>query len=184
MMTSKSAVSPRRTRATTSSSESPLTAPVRSLLAHPSRPYSIESAARERFREPNAPSEASVRQEVTIMTIEKSVDSARLALKYGLGLAAFLAGLDKFFNLRRTGGLREPVARASCRSPHHLHVRGGIIEMAVGLAILTRWTALASYVAMGWLVLIRANLVTTGMYFDVAVRRPGDGESPPTRWRA
>jgi hypothetical protein len=42
--------------------------------------------------------------------------------------------------------------------------------MAVGLAILTRWTALASWVAMVWLGLIAANLVTTGTYFDVAVR--------------
>jgi len=46
----------------------------------------------------------------------------------------------------------------------------GVIEMAVGLAILTRWTAVASYVAMVWLVLIAVNLVTTGTYFDVAVR--------------
>ena len=46
----------------------------------------------------------------------------------------------------------------------------GVIEMVVGLAILTRWTRLGAYVAMGWLVAIAVNLVTTGMFFDLAVR--------------
>ena len=46
----------------------------------------------------------------------------------------------------------------------------GIIEIVVGLAILTRWTLPASYVAMVWLVAIAANLLTTGRYFDIAVR--------------
>lgn len=42
--------------------------------------------------------------------------------------------------------------------------------MIVGLAILTRWTRLGSYVAAVWLVAIAINLVTTGMFFDLAVR--------------
>jgi hypothetical protein len=46
----------------------------------------------------------------------------------------------------------------------------GIIEMVVGIAILTRWTRLGSYVAAVWLVAIAINLVTTGMFFDLAVR--------------
>ncbi len=46
----------------------------------------------------------------------------------------------------------------------------GVVEMVVGLAILTRWTRLGAYVAMVWLVAIAANLVTTGLFFDVAVR--------------
>ncbi|HTY63309.1 MAG TPA: hypothetical protein VMG30_13760 [Acidobacteriota bacterium] len=46
----------------------------------------------------------------------------------------------------------------------------GVIEMIVGLAILTRWTRLGSYVAMVWLTAIALNLVTTGRFFDVAVR--------------
>src|SRR3989442_7625405 len=105
-------------------------------------------------------------------SIETRLDSARLALKYGLGLAAFLAGLDKFFNLLANWeGYVSPLAKAVLPvGPTTLMYVVGIIEMALGLAILTRWTALASYVAMVWLVLIAANLVTTGMYFDVAVR--------------
>ena len=46
----------------------------------------------------------------------------------------------------------------------------GIVEMIVGLAILTRWTRIGAYVAMVWLLAIAANLVTTGMFFDLAVR--------------
>ena len=46
----------------------------------------------------------------------------------------------------------------------------GVIEMIVGLAILTRWTRIGAYVAMAWLVAIAVNLVTTGMFFDLAVR--------------
>jgi hypothetical protein len=106
------------------------------------------------------------------MTFERGLDSARLALKFGLGLAAFLAGLDKFFNV-----LADWPAYLSPLLVSHLPVSAstfmevvGVIEMAVGLAILTRWTELGAYVAMVWLVLIAVNLVTTGHFFDVAVR--------------
>jgi hypothetical protein len=106
------------------------------------------------------------------MTFERGLDSARLALKFGLGLAAFLAGLDKFFNV-----LADWPGYLSRLLASHLPVSAstfmevvGVIEMAVGLAILTRWTELGAYVAMVWLVLIAVNLVTTGHFFDVAVR--------------
>jgi hypothetical protein len=46
----------------------------------------------------------------------------------------------------------------------------GVVEMIVGLAILTRWTRVGAYVASAWLVLIAINLVSTGMFFDIAVR--------------
>jgi hypothetical protein len=52
--------------------------------------------------------------------------------------------------------------------PTLMHIVGGI-EMLVGLAILTKWTRLGSYVASVWLLLIAINLVS-GMFFDVAVR--------------
>jgi hypothetical protein len=46
----------------------------------------------------------------------------------------------------------------------------GLVEMVVGLAILTRWTRLGAYVAGIWLVGIALNLLTMGAYLDVAVR--------------
>jgi hypothetical protein len=45
----------------------------------------------------------------------------------------------------------------------------GVIEMTVGLAILTKLTRLGAYVAMAWLVLIACNLLLVEM-LDVAVR--------------
>lgn len=42
--------------------------------------------------------------------------------------------------------------------------------MAVGVAILTRWTRLGAYVAMAWLAAIALNLVAMGSFFDVAAR--------------
>jgi hypothetical protein len=46
----------------------------------------------------------------------------------------------------------------------------GVIEMIVGLAILTKWTRVGAYVASAWLLAIAINLVSTGMFFDIAVR--------------
>jgi len=45
----------------------------------------------------------------------------------------------------------------------------GMVEVAVGVAILTRWTRVCAYLACAWLVGIAANLVLADMY-DVAVR--------------
>jgi hypothetical protein len=42
--------------------------------------------------------------------------------------------------------------------------------MIVGLAILTKWTRLGAYVASAWLLAIAINLVSTGMFLDIAVR--------------
>jgi hypothetical protein len=46
----------------------------------------------------------------------------------------------------------------------------GVIEMVVGTAILVGLTRLGGYVAAAWLTAIALNLVTTGHYFDIAVR--------------
>jgi len=94
------------------------------------------------------------------------------ALRVGLGGAAFLAGLDKFFNL-----LADWPAYLSPLAAHVLPMSAsafmhivGVIEMIVGLVILGGLTQLGGYVAAAWLVAIAVNLVTTGRYFDVAVR--------------
>jgi hypothetical protein len=45
-----------------------------------------------------------------------------------------------------------------------------VIEMAAGLLLLAGLTRLGGYIVSAWLVGIAANLLTTGHYFDVAVR--------------
>ena len=46
----------------------------------------------------------------------------------------------------------------------------GVVEMLVGGVILAGYTQLGGYVAATWLCGIAVNLLTTGHYFDVAVR--------------
>jgi uncharacterized membrane protein YphA (DoxX/SURF4 family) len=92
--------------------------------------------------------------------------------KIALGLMAFLAGLDKFFNLLTNWEQYvSPLAqRMLPLSPSTLMHVVGVIEIVVGLAILTKVTRLGAYVAAAWLVCIAVELVTTGRFFDVAVR--------------
>ncbi|HEY1940446.1 MAG TPA: hypothetical protein VGJ33_21140 [Candidatus Angelobacter sp.] len=92
--------------------------------------------------------------------------------KYALGLMAFLAGLDKFLNLLTNWEQYvSPLAqRMLPLSPTSLMHIVGVIEMVVGLAILTKATRIGAYVASAWLVCITLALLTTGHFFDIAVR--------------
>ena len=94
------------------------------------------------------------------------------ALRAGLGTAAFLAGLDKFFNLLADwpGYLSPFVAQMLPLTPPSFMHAIGVVEMLVGAVILAGYTRLGGYVAAIWLGGIAVNLLTTGHYFDVAVR--------------
>ena len=102
----------------------------------------------------------------------KKLDSSWWALRVGLGLAAVLAGLDKFFNLLTNWNMYlSPITeRFLPVSGHTFMLITGPIEILVGLSILTRWTRIGAYVLSVWLLAIALNLVTTGSYYDVAVR--------------
>jgi len=102
----------------------------------------------------------------------KKLDSSWWALRVGLGLAAVLAGLDKFFNLLTNWSMYlSPITeRFLPVSGHTLMLITGPVEILVGLSILTRWTRIGAYVLSVWLLAIAFNLVTTGSYYDVAVR--------------
>lgn len=94
------------------------------------------------------------------------------ALRMALGGAAFLAGLDKYFNLLADWpGYLSPLASSVLPfdASTFMHLVG-VVEIAVGLVILAGYTRLGGYVAAAWLLGIAVNLVTTGRYFDVAVR--------------
>lgn len=104
--------------------------------------------------------------------MNQRLNSSWWALRIGLGVAPFLAGLDKFFNLLTNWKVYlNPLAlRVIPVAPETFLHAIGVVEMIVGIAILTRWTRLGSYVASLWLVCIALNLVTMGAFFDVAVR--------------
>jgi uncharacterized membrane protein YphA (DoxX/SURF4 family) len=100
------------------------------------------------------------------------LDQGWWILRIGLGLGPFLAGLDKYFNLLANWpGYISPLALKILpfSGQTFMHIVG-VIEMLVGLAILTKWTRLGAYVASAWLIAIALNLVSTGMCFDIAVR--------------
>jgi len=105
-------------------------------------------------------------------TFPHGLDAPRVALRVGLGLAALLAGLDKYVGLLADwpGYVAPLVAAALPISPEAFMQVVGIVEIAVGAAVLTRWPREGAWVAMVWLLLIAGNLVLTGRFFDVAVR--------------
>jgi uncharacterized membrane protein YphA (DoxX/SURF4 family) len=94
------------------------------------------------------------------------------ALRVGLGAGAFLAGLDKFFNILADWGMYlSPVAERvlPVSGPTFMRVVG-VVEVLVGLALLAGFTRRGGYVMMAWLLAIAANLLTTGMFYDLAIR--------------
>jgi uncharacterized membrane protein YphA (DoxX/SURF4 family) len=100
------------------------------------------------------------------------LDRVWWVLRIGLGVGPILAGLDKFFNLLTNWQMYlNPLA------PRLLHIQPatfmhlvGVVEMVVGIAVLTRYTRYAAYIAMIWLWCIAASLVTQWAFLDVAVR--------------
>jgi uncharacterized membrane protein YphA (DoxX/SURF4 family) len=103
---------------------------------------------------------------------DSRLDQAWWVLRIGLGVGPFLAGLDKYFNfLTNWPAYINPLALKMLpfSGQTFMHIVG-VIEMVVGLAILTRWTRLGSYVASAWLLVIAISLVSAGMFLDVAVR--------------
>jgi uncharacterized membrane protein YphA (DoxX/SURF4 family) len=104
--------------------------------------------------------------------MDRRLNSSWWALRIALGAAPFLAGLDKFFNLLTNWPMYlNPLAlRVVPVAPQTFMRAVGVVEMVVGIAILTRWTRLGAYVAAAWLVGIALNLITMGAFFDVAVR--------------
>ena len=103
---------------------------------------------------------------------DSRLDQGWWVLRIGLGVGPFLAGLDKYFNfLTNWTGYISPLAlKILPFSGQTFMYIVGVIEMIVGLAILSKWTRVGAFVASAWLLAIAINLVSTGMFFDVAVR--------------
>ena len=104
--------------------------------------------------------------------MDTRLNSAFWTLRIGFGAAAFLAGLDKFFNLLVDWGqyLSPLFTRVVPLSVGTTMMAVGVIEMTVGILVLAGLTRIGGYVVMTWLVLIALNLLTTGRFFDIAVR--------------
>jgi hypothetical protein len=94
------------------------------------------------------------------------------ALRVGLGLGPIITGIDKYFNkLADWSMYLSPLATkvVPVGATTFMHAIG-FVEIIAGLIVLSRWTRIGSYVVMFWLLGIAVNLVTTGMFYDLAMR--------------
>lgn len=100
------------------------------------------------------------------------INQAWWSLRAIFGIVPVVAGLDKFFNLLTNWEqYLSPIAQSVLPFSGSAFMRiVGVIEIAVGLMILTKWTRLGAYVAAAWLALIAVNLLSSGHYLDVAAR--------------
>lgn len=93
-------------------------------------------------------------------------------LKISLGVAPIITGIDKYFDkLADWGMYLSPLATkfVPVSSATFMHIVGAV-EIIAGLIVLSRWTRIGAYVLMIWLLGIVVNLLTTGMFYDLAMR--------------
>ena len=103
---------------------------------------------------------------------ERQLVSSYWALRVALGVVPIVAGLDKFTNLLADWeGYLSPLALAvlPVSGATFMHLVG-IVEVVVGAGILLGHARVFGWVAMGWLLAIALNLVSTGRFLDVAAR--------------
>lgn len=106
------------------------------------------------------------------MTTESRYNQVWWTLRLTYGLVPIVAGLDKFTNLLADWpGYLGPIATGilPISAAAFMNVVG-IVEIAAGALVLSRWTRLGAYVVTAWLIGIALNLITTGQFLDVAVR--------------
>jgi len=103
---------------------------------------------------------------------DNHLNRAWWALKIGLGVGPIITGTDKYFDkLADWGMYLSPLATrvVPVSTPTFMHIVG-VVEIIAGLIVLSRWTRIGSYIVMIWLLGIAVNLLTTGMFSDLAMR--------------
>lgn len=104
--------------------------------------------------------------------LDKRLELPWWALRLGLGVGPIITGVDKFFNkltdwtmyLSPLATKTVPVTPAA-----FMHV-AGVVEIIAGIVVLSRFTKLGAYIVTAWLLGIAVNLLTTGMFYDLAMR--------------
>jgi uncharacterized membrane protein YphA (DoxX/SURF4 family) len=100
------------------------------------------------------------------------VNTVQQLLRLIFGVVPVVAGADKFFNLLTSWSqylnpTLEQFLPFSAATFMHIV---GIVEIAAGLIVLSRFTVIGGYVVSAWLALIALSLIASGNYLDVAVR--------------
>ena len=105
------------------------------------------------------------------MDTHKQLDTSWTTLRLTYGLVPIVAGLDKFTNLLTDWKqYLSPVAGYLPISASTFMMIVGVIEIVAGLVVLSKHTRFGAYLVSAWLAGIALNVLTTGHFFDVAVR--------------
>lgn len=93
-------------------------------------------------------------------------------LRTAYGLLFIAMGADKYLHLvlKWEGALAPGGAGLFPFHVPNLIMGLGAIEIIIGILIFTPFTALAAYIAVAWFLLITANVMALGYFFDVALR--------------
>ncbi len=93
-------------------------------------------------------------------------------LRVGLGLGILVAGLDKFAGVLTDWSmyLSPAIERLlPFGGPAFLRA-AGVVEVLIGLAILTRWPRRGAYLLSAWLAVVAFNLAVSGHFWDLVLR--------------
>lgn len=104
--------------------------------------------------------------------LDRRLEGPWWLLRLTYGLVPIIAGFDKFTNLLTDWTqYLSPLATKvlPLEASTFMHVVG-VVEIVAGIVVLTKFTRFGAYLVAVWLVGIALNLLTTGAYFDIAVR--------------
>lgn len=106
------------------------------------------------------------------MLVSRQLNAGYWALRIAFGIGPLLAGLDKFANILTNweGYLSPVVAGMLPIAPVTFMHIVGVVEIIVGLAILFGASRVFGYIAMIWMWCIAINLISTGGFYDIALR--------------
>jgi hypothetical protein len=107
-----------------------------------------------------------------MVEFDRRLNAGWWALRIGLGVGPVITGIDKYFNkLTDWGMYLSPLATKIVPiSTATFMYAVGAVEIVAGLIVLSRWTKIGSYIVLLWLLGIALNLLTTGMFYDLAMR--------------
>lgn len=104
--------------------------------------------------------------------LDKRLELPWWALKIGLGVGPIITGVDKFFNKLTdwTMYLSPLATKILPVSPSTFMHVVGVVEIIAGIVVLSRFTKIGGYIVSAWLLAIVVNLLTSSMFYDLAMR--------------
>jgi hypothetical protein len=106
-------------------------------------------------------------------TAKKNLDKLIMFLKYVYGFFFVVVGVDKFFNVITFWEKYFSVAILNMlpATASAFVMLVGLIEITLGVLVLTKWTKIGAHLMTGWIGLVVLNLLTMGsLYLDIAAR--------------